>query len=140
MRLFGHKKMKRYLLYLTFLTLGASSLFACTQSPQEFGILEGHVTIGPLVPVIRVGEVEPTPAPEVYAAREVVVFQEDGKTEFVRLKIDANGNYRAELPVGTYIVDINHIGIDNASDLPKEIEITNQGVTRLDIDIDTGIR
>ena len=132
--------MKRDLLYLTLLTLGVSSLFACTQSPNEFGIIEGHITIGPLVPVIREGEVEPTPAPEVYAAREVVVFKEDGKTEFARLKIDASGNYRAELPVGTYVVDINHIGIDMAADLPKEIEITNQGVTRLDIDIDTGIR
>ena len=132
--------MKRDLLYLTLLTLGASSLFACTQSPKEFGIIEGYVTIGPLVPVIREGEVEPTPAPEVYAAREVVVFKEDGKTEFARLKIDATGNYRAELPVGTYVVDINHIGIDMAADLPKEIKITNQGVTRLNIDIDTGIR
>lgn len=136
----GMKKMKRYLLYLTFLALGTSSLFACARSPREFGILEGHVTIGPLVPVVREGEEEPTPAPEVYAAREIVVFEEDGKTEFARLKIDENGNYRAELPVGTYVVDINRIGIDTAAGLPKEIEITSQGVTRLDIDIDTGIR
>ena len=132
--------MKRDLLYLSLLTLGVSSLFACTQSPKEFGIIEGHVTIGPLVPVIREGEVEPTPAPEVYTVREVVVFKEDGKTEFARLKIDASGNYRAELPVGTYVVDINYIGIDMAADLPTEIKITNQGVTKLDIDIDTGIR
>jgi hypothetical protein len=132
--------MKRYLLYLTVLTLGASSLYACAQSPQEFGVLEGHVTIGPLVPVVREGEAEPTPAPEVYAAREIVVFEEDGKTEIARLKIDANGNYRVELPVGTYIIDINRIGIDTAAGLPKEIEITSLGVTRLDIDIDTGIR
>jgi hypothetical protein len=89
---------------------------------------------------VREGEAEPTPAPEVYAAREIVVFEEDGKTEIARLKIDANGNYRVELPVGTYIIDINRIGIDTAAGLPKEIEITSLGVTRLDIDIDTGIR
>ncbi len=132
--------MKRYLLYITCLTLGASSLFACAQSPQESGVLEGHVTIGPLVPVVREGEAEPTPAPEVYAAREIVIYEQDGRTEFARLKIDANGNYRAELPVGTYVVDINRIGMDTATDLPKEIVITHQGVTKLDIDIDTGIR
>jgi|GEM_PF-501722 len=136
----GIKKMKRYLLYFMFLTLGASSLFACAQGPLEFGILEGHVTIGPLVPVIREGEAEPTPAPEVYAAREIIVFKEDGKTEVVRIKINTNGNYQVELPVGIYVVDINRIGIDTAADLPIEIEITHQGVTRLDIDIDTGIR
>jgi len=48
--------------------------------------------------------------------------------------------YRAELPVCSYVLDINYIVIDTAAGLPKEIEITNQGVTRLDIDIDTGIR
>lgn len=136
----GFKKMKHHLVYLAFFILGASSLFACTQGPQEFGVLEGHVTIGPLVPVLREGEEEPTPAPEVYAAREVVIFEEDGKREFIRLKIDAKGNYRAELPVGTYVVDINRIGIDSAAGLPKQVEITPQGITRLDIDIDTGIR
>ena len=132
--------MRHPLVHSAFFLLGGLTIFACSQSPQSFGTLEGHVTIGPLVPVIREGESEPTPAPEVYAAREIVVFEENGKTEFVRLKIDANGNYRGELPVGIYVVDINHIGIDSAADLPKKIAITEQGVTRLDIDIDTGIR
>jgi hypothetical protein len=92
------------------------------------------------MPVVREGEVEPTPAPEAYAAREVVIYKRDGKTEVARVKIDANGNYRAELLVGTYVVDINHAGMDEAVDLPEEIDITNQGITTLDIDIDTGIR
>jgi hypothetical protein len=30
--------------------------------------------------------------------------------------------------------------MDEAVDLPEEIDITNQGITTLDIDIDTGIR
>jgi hypothetical protein len=132
--------MKRHLLFLVCLILVGSSLFACTPTPQAFGILEGHVTIGPLMPVLREGEPEPTPAPEVYARREIVVFEDDGRTEFARLKIDASGNYRAELPVGTYVVDINHLGLDTAADLPREIEISHQGITRLDIAIDTGIR
>ncbi len=132
--------MKRHLIHPILFILGVLTIFACSQSPQVFGTLEGHVTIGPLVPVVREGESEPTPAPEVYAAREIVVFEENGKTEFVRLGIDAKGNYRAELPAGSYVVDINHIGIDSAADLPKKIVITAQGVTRLDIDIDTGIR
>jgi hypothetical protein len=132
--------MNRFQSCLAFLTLGALSLFACTQSTEEQGIFEGHVTIGPLVPVLREGEEVPTPAPEVYAAREIVIFHEDGEAEYTRLKIDAKGNYRAELPVGLYIVDINHVGIDRAAGLPKQIEITNRSVIRLDIDIDTGIR
>ena len=120
--------------------IGLFCLLGCVPRTQETGTLEGHVTIDPLVPVVRVGEPAPTPPPEVYAARAIVIFKQDGETEFTRLKIDANGNYRAELPVGRYVVDIHHTGIDHASGLPKEVEITNHNVTRLDIDIDTGIR
>lgn len=122
-----------YLVSLLFIT-------GCAQGSQAYGVLEGHVTIGPLVPVVREGEPEPTPNPEVYAAREVVVFKANGKTEFTRIEIDSSGNYRAELPVGIYVVDINHLGIDMAKGLPKEITITEQAVTLLNIDIDTGIR
>jgi hypothetical protein len=115
-------------------------LFACSLDPPQTGVLEGHVTIGPLVPVVREGEAEPTPSPEVYATRQIVVFREDGNTEVARLTIDANGDYRTSLPVGTYWVDINHAGIDSAAGLPSQVVIVHQEVTRLDIDIDTGIR
>ena len=115
-------------------------LTSCSQGLTEFGVLEGQVTIGPLVPVMREGEDPPTPAPEVYAAREIVVYKKNGVTEFTRLGIDSNGWYQGELPVGIYVIDINRIGIDSAADLPKEIEIKSNSVTTLDIEIDTGIR
>ena len=129
--------MKRYLLYLT---LAVSSLAACALRPQAHGFFEGHVTIGSLLPVQREGEPIPTPSMDVYAAREIVVFEEDGRTEVTRLKIDSYGNFRSSLPVGTYVVDINHIGIDMAKGYPRTIEIEHQQVTYLDVDIDTGIR
>ena len=132
--------MGRYFLILTILILGVSSLFACAPIPREYGTLEGQVTIGPLQPALQQGEVEPTPAPEVYAAREIFVYNENGKTVFTRVSIGSNGSYRAELPVGFYVVDINRIGIDMAEGLPRKIEITSQTVTVLDISIDTGIR
>jgi len=113
---------------------------SCSPGPKEFGVLEGQVNIGPLVPVMREGEEAPTPAPEVYAAREIVVYKKNGETEFTRLGIDSNGWYQGELPVGIYVIDINRIGIDSAEGLPKEIEIMSNRVIRLDIEIDTGIR
>ena len=122
------------LLALTFV------IISCAPGPQETGTLEGHVTIGPLVPVMREGEPEPTPAPEVYAGRQIVIYAQDGRTEITRVQIDAEGNYRVTLPVGTYVVDINRIGIDRGIDLPKTVEIVSGQVTRLDVEIDTGIR
>ena len=126
----------RFGLILTLLT----AISSCNPVPQEFGVLEGQVTIGPLVPVMREGEEPPTPAPEVYAAREIVVYKKNGVTEFTRLGIDSTGWYQGELPVGIYVIDINRIGVDSAADLPLEIEIKSNSVITLDIDIDTGIR
>jgi hypothetical protein len=112
----------------------------CAPASQETGILEGHVTIGPLVPVVQEGVPEPTPAPEVYAARQIVVISERDGVEVARFQIDAEGNYRGELPVGNYMVDINHLGIDSASGFPKTVEIVANQEIRVDVDIDTGIR
>lgn len=112
----------------------------CRADASESGWLSGHVNIGPLAPVVQEGVPEPSPAPEVYAARQVVVFSADGRQEVLRTGIDPTGSYRVELPVGTYIVDINHSGIDIAKGLPAKVEIATGQETRLDIDIDTGIR
>ena len=104
------------------------------------GVLEGKVSIGPLTPVQRIGEPEPTPAPEVFAARQVVIFSQDGQKEIARVQIGADGSYRVELAPGEYLVDINRLGIDSSKDLPVVIQIEREQTTRLDIDIDTGIR
>ena len=113
---------------------------SCVPVSQETGVLEGHVSIGPLVPVVQEGVPEPTPAPEVYASRQIVIYASNGQTEVTRMQIDGQGNYRVELPVGTYVVDINHVGVDMAKELPKTVEIKSGQVTRLDVEIDTGIR
>ena len=118
----------------------ALSTLGCSLGPKATGILEGHVSIGPLVPVLREGEPEPTPAPEIYAGRQIVVFSSDGRREITRVEIDGQGNYRVTLPAGSYLVDINHAGIDSAAGLPAEVEILAGQITRLDVDIDTGIR
>ena len=113
---------------------------ACATKPVETGILHGQVSIGPLVPVVREGEPEPTAAPEVYAARQIVIYKADGRTEVTRIAIDPNGAYSVTLPVGTYVVDINRAGIDSANGLPRPIELRAGESLELDIEIDTGIR
>jgi hypothetical protein len=113
------------------------ALTACFS--QEMGTLAGHVTIE-MQPVIRMDVPTPTPAPEAYAVRQVVIFSANGKREVARVQIDSQGNYRITLPVGEYVVDINHAGMDRGIDLPASIEIKAQQVTRLNIAIDTGIR
>ena len=124
-----------------FVVLSLMLLLApCAPPPRETGVLQGHVIIGPLVPVVREGEPEPTPAPEVYATRQMVIYAEDGRTEVTRVQIDAQGNYRVTLPMGAYVVDVNHVGIDVAKELPKTVEIAGGETTRLDMEVDTRLR
>ncbi len=132
--------MSKPAIFSTLLLVLLISCTACALGPKEYGVLEGQVKIGPLQPAMQVGEEAPTPAPEVYAAREIVVYKKNGVTEFTHLEIGATGWYQGELPVGTYVIDINRIGIDSADNLPLEITILANQTTALNINIDTGIR
>lgn len=120
-----------FALYGTIMTCG------CVQ--KEEGRLEGAVTIGPLCPV------EPcTPTPDqvraACASRKILVYAEDGRTLLRVLAINPEAGYATVLPAGTYVVDINRIGIDSSDDVPREVTIRPGETVRLDIAIDTGIR
>lgn len=115
-------------------------LLAAGCARNDTGTLEGKVTIGPLVPVLQAGQPEPTPRPEDYAAREIVVLNGNGIGEVARVSIDPQGMYRIVLLPGLYQIDINHAGADRAEGLPKSVTIVAGETTTLDIDIDTGIR
>lgn len=112
---------------------------ACAGQTSEPGILHGKVTIGPLVPVEEEGVTYEVPC-EVYEARKIMIYKQNGTDLVKEVDIDCDGRYRVELSPGNYVVDINNIGIDRSSDVPAEVEITSNLTTRLDIDIDTGIR
>ena len=129
-----------------FILIISTLLTACAISPAvptnppPTGTLQGHVTIGPLVPVLREGVPDPTPAPEVYAAYPITIYSADGLTEIAVLVIDFQGNYRIELPVGDYLIDSERRGPSGAAGLPATVTITAGETTTLNIDIDTGIR
>ena len=128
--------MKRALFII--LVVLIASLLACA-GPAEPGTLHGKVTIGPLQPVVTPGEPADVPC-EVYEARKVMVYDKSGDKLVEQVDIDCLGRYSVKLEPGTYTVDINRIGIDFRKGLPAQVEIESGITTRLDIDIDTGIR
>jgi hypothetical protein len=104
------------------------------------GKLQGHVSIGPVTPVERVGVSTPTVSPEVYAARQIVIYKQDGKTEITRPKLDASGNYTVTLAPGVYVVGMLRNGLDRATGLPATITIESNKTITVDVAVDTGIR
>ena len=126
---------------ISLITLTAVSLLilGCSNVTSEPGILEGKVTIGPLVPVERPGVKYDIPC-EVYEARKVMVYDKNHNNLVKQVDIDCNGHYRVELEPDFYIIDINRVGIDHNSEVPIKVEIKSGETIQLDIDIDTGIR
>lgn len=119
---------------------------ACNQkSPTEpedtraRGLLYGTVTIGPNCPVEQQGQPCPPP-PEAYAMRKVLVYDQIGKQLLFTVDIDSHGGYQALLLPGRYTIDFKRIGIDRTSGVPAVVTITASTDTRLDINVDTGLR
>ncbi|RKY46844.1 MAG: hypothetical protein DRP86_08515 [Candidatus Neomarinimicrobiota bacterium] len=110
-----------------------------SQDTQPEGTLTGKVTIGPLCPV------EPCDLTEeeifaAYEARKILIYNRDTTVVLWKAGINHDSTYTVPLVQGSYIVDIDTIGIDHSSDVPALVNIVAGNTTRLDIDIDTGIR
>lgn len=102
------------------------------------GTLEGTVTIGPNCPVETAN---PCPtSPSAYALRKVLVFNADRSEVIGTVDIDEHGFYRIDLVPAKYVVDLKPTGADRSGDVPANVTIQQNVVTRIDIRIDTGLR
>ena len=129
--------------FITFFAMFLSCPATCWQvagsDPPQPGFVEGHISIGPLSPVERVGTPTPASLADAYATLKVTVFKPDGKTQVAQLTPDSQGNYRQSLAPGTYVLDMPH-GAMTKMNLPQTVTIVSDQTVHVDIDIDTGIR
>ncbi len=134
----------RKILCLAVPLLAALIVFGgCSNAPEE-GLLQGIVSVGPLTPVITPGQ-DTTINCQAYSLRKIMVYDESGQNLIKQVDIDCSqeenfARYQVKLEPGTYTIDINHLGVDFSKDVPEKVEIQSGLTTRLDIDIDTGIR
>ena len=99
------------------------ALFATAQvkaAPQ--GFIEGHLKIVFRMAVEADDMPEREVAPELYPAYPLVILTKEGRKEVARLTADANGNYRAALPPGDYVLDV-------PDQVAKHIRATSQSFT-----------
>ena len=137
------KNWRRILLIIGILA-GSIFVISCRPGGSEAVLLQGAVTIGPISPVERPGE-NPLVPPEVFDARHLVLYDESGKhlvreVYFTQIGAGATGYYTAQIAPGTYVVDINHAGMDRVANLPVKITVTADETVTIDVNIDTGIR
>ena len=107
---------------------------------SEHGRLSGVVTIGPNCPGPQ-SDTNPCPTqPSAYAARKIQVWNAAKTNLLFTVDIDSQGSYLIDLTPATYTVALKPSGIDHTSDLPKVVDIHANTVTRVDVNIDTGLR
>ena len=124
--------------------MGGVLSVSCQPGGAESVLLQGAVTIGPIPPVEQPGENPPVP-PEVFNSRYLIIFDDTGRNlvrevYFTQIGQSAVGYYTAQIAPGTYVIDINRLGIDSADNLPVTITVTGDETVTIDVDIDTGIR
>ncbi len=107
--------------------------------PKSTGTLEGQMSVGPICPVERVDTPCPVP-PSAYTSRTILIYPKGSEILTASVHPDATGAYKIKLPVNTYVVKLGQNGIDKSADVPRTIHIDKDGVTRVDIAVDTGIR
>jgi hypothetical protein len=108
-------------------------------SSVRTGKLIGLVTIGPNCPGPTTTNPCTTP-PSAYAARKVELYDAARTKLLETIDIDNGGFYSIDLAPNTYTVDLKPNGIDKSADVPKQVVVTANETTRVDISIDTGIR
>jgi hypothetical protein len=106
---------------------------------EEFGVISGKVTIGPICPVEKIGEPCPVPA-SAYTSRQVIAYDQTGKNVVQKTYFNPNGTFAFALPAGTYVIDIFKTGIERSPDLPITVTVKAGETVRVDFSIDTGIR
>jgi hypothetical protein len=106
----------------------------------EHGRLSGVVTIGPNCAGPQ-SDSNPCPTqPSAYAARKIQVWDAAKANLLFTVDIDSQGSYLIDLTPATYTIDVKAAAMDHTLDLPKVVDIHANTVTKVDVNIDTGLR
>jgi hypothetical protein len=93
----------RYLIAVCICSVVAGTASA-NAAPQ--GSVEGRLKIVSLRPVQLDDENTPTPAAKNYTDYPLIILSQAERKQIARITADADGNYRAALPPGNYVLDV----------------------------------
>ena len=129
-------------MFLKYLIVGCilSVPLGCTASNDAVppGFLEGHLKILSPKPVELADEdVAAKVMGQNYADYPLLILSREGQKEVARVTADTNGNYRAALPPGDYILDVQGRASKRVRAKPRPFKVVSNQTVRVDMDIDT---
>jgi len=101
------------------------------------GVMEGHLKILSRKPVDIGDENAATVTTANYADYPLLILSGDGQKEITRITADTNGNYRAVLPPGDYVLVAQRRARRHVSAKPQRFTVVPNQTVRVDMDIDT---
>jgi hypothetical protein len=126
--------LKNLIVGCIFLVLAGS---ATSSDASPSGVMEGHLKI--LSPrAFDLGdENTATVTAENYADYPLIVLSRGEKKEIARITADTNGNYRAVLPPGDYVLEVQGRARKHVRWKPQPFTVVSNQTVRVDMDIDT---
>jgi hypothetical protein len=99
------------------------------------GFLEGHLKIRSANPVDIGDENAATVTAENYAEYPLLILSKSDKKEIARVIADENGNYRAALPPGDYVLEVQVRPRKHVRGKPQPFTVVSDQTVRVDMDI-----
>ena len=126
-------------MFLRYLIYGCLFLIpiCCVASDNAVppGFLEGHLKILSSNPVDIGDENAATVRTENYADYPLLILSRDKQKEIARITADTNGNYRAALPPGDYVLDVQGRPRKHVRWKPQPFTVLSNQTVRVDMDI-----
>jgi hypothetical protein len=99
--------------------------------------MEGHLKILSRKPVDIGDENAATVTTANYANYPLLILSRDKQKEIARITADTNGNYRAVLPPGDYVLVAQRRARTHVSAKPQPFTVVSNQTVRVDMDIGT---
>ena len=125
--------LKNLIVGCIFLALAGS---ATSSDALPSGVMEGHLKILSSKPVDLGDENAATVTAENYADYPLLILSRDGQKEIARITADTNGNYRAVLPPGDYVLDVQGRTRGHVRAKPQRFTVVSNETVRVDMNID----
>jgi hypothetical protein len=101
------------------------------------GVMEGHLKVLSRKPFELGNEGAPAVAAENYADYPLLILSRDSQKEIARITADRNGDYRAVLPPGEYVLVAQNRARKHMSAKPQRFTVVSNQTVRVDMQIDT---
>ena len=126
--------LKNLIVGCIFLVLAGS---ATSSDALPSGVMEGHLKILSRKPVDIGDENAATVTAGSYADYPLLVLSQDKQKEIARITADTNGNYRAVLPPGDYVLVAQRRARTHVSAKPQPFTVVSNQTVRVDMTIGT---